>query len=260
MDLKIIVKKEILEGLRNYRFLIVAIGMLFFAVFDPVMNKLILPELLKSQFPNMSADIVNQMLVNTQTANIRGYLTHVYQISTLIISFTLSGLLAQEISEKTLIFPMSTGKRIEGLLLGKMIVYGGFLLLLTSFSILVNYAYSGVLFGFELPSVYPVLRAGLYLGIFMIFVLALLILFGALVRKPIPAGMLTLLVAYGVRAVGSLLNGHRFLPSGLLVEAEMLAVVPSEFIWGILASSIAMIAVLIGLSIYRMLHLEITRG
>ncbi len=260
MDIKAILKKEVLEGLRNYRFLILFIGILFFAIFDPLMNKLVLPEVLKSQFPNMPEEIMREMLITTQVASIRGYMNSVYQISTLIIAFTLSGIIAQEISGKTLILPVCAGKRYEEMLVAKGSVYGGFLLLATTISALINYGYAGVLFGFDLPSILPALRAGVLQGFYMLYVVFLLIFIGALTRKPITAGMLTLLAAYGTRVLGGIFNLHRYLPSGLLVEAELLAVAPSFTLWGSLISTLTIVIVLYGLTIIRLTNLELTRG
>ncbi len=260
MDIRTSIKKEVLEGLRNYRFLIITVSILFFAIFDPLMSKLVLPELLKSQFPNMPLDVMRQMLITSQAGNIRGYMGNVYQLSTLIITFSLSGLLAQELSEKTLILPISTGKRYEDVLAGKMIVYGIFLLLITTVSALVNYYYTGVLFGFQLPSALPALRAGLLMGVHMLYLLSLLLIFGSLLRKPIAAGMVTLLVVFSTRGIGSLFNIQRYLPSGLLVEAEMLAASPSVFLWGTLATTLALVIVLVCLTVIRLSNLELTRG
>jgi len=260
MGIKTVLKKEFLDALRNYRFLILAAGVLFFAIFDPIMSKLVLPELLKSQFPNMPIEVMNEMLMTTQAANIRSYMGNVYQISTLIITFTLSGLLAAEISERTLILPVSTGKRYDEILVAKIVIYGSFLLLVTTICALINYAYAGVLFGFSLPSAAPALRAGLLQGVHLLFVLALLIFLGSLVRKPIAAGLLTLLTVFITRALGSMLQIHRYLPSGLLVEAEMLALAPSPMLWGSLSATLALIVVLLCLSMIRLSNLELTRG
>jgi hypothetical protein len=220
---------------------------------------LVLPELLKNQFPNMPAEVMQEMLITTQVATIRGYMGNVYQISTLIITFTLSGIIAQEISGKTLIIPVCTGKRYDEMLLAKITVYGGFLILATTLSALINYGYAGALFDFELP-VLPALRAGILQGFYMVYVVALLIFTGSLVRKPITAGMLTLLAAYGTRILGSIFNLNRYLPSGLLVEAEMLAAAPSPFLWGSLASTLALVIVLLGFTIIRLTNIELTRG
>ncbi|UNC92196.1 hypothetical protein [Candidatus Contubernalis alkaliaceticus] len=257
MDIKAMIRKEIMDGLRNYRFLILLAGILFFAIFDPVMNKLVLPELLKSQFPNMTEEVMQGMLITTQNANIRAYLGDVFQISTLIIAFALSGIMAQEISDKTLIFPICSGKSYSGLLLAKLSVYGSVLVISSIFSAMVNYVYAGALFGFDLPSFMPVLRAGLFQGFYMVYVLALLIFIGSLVKKPVTAGLLVLIPAYGTRIMGDLLNINRYLPSGLLVEAEMLAVIPSVSWIGSLVSTLAVMVLLIGFTMIRLTKIEL---
>lgn len=260
MGIKATLKKEILEGLRNYRFPILFAGVLFFAIFDPLMNRLVLPEVLKSQFPYMPEEIMREMLDTTQVANIRGYMGSVYQISTLIIAFTLSGIIAQEINGKTLILPVCAGKRYDGILLSKLMVFGGFLFLTTTLSALINYGYTGALFGFDLPSVLPALRAGVLQGFYMLYVVALLFFIGSLVRKPIAAGMLTLLAIHGTQVMGSIFNLHRYLPSGILVEAELLAAASSPTLWGSLVSTLALVVVLCGLTIIRLTKLELTWG
>ena len=259
MDTKALIKKETLDGMRNYRFLIIFAAVIFFAIFDPIMNKLVLPEVLKSQFPNMPAEVMQEMLVTTQVANIRGYMNNVYQISSLVIAFALSGIVAQEISEKTLIFPVCMGKRYGEILLAKILVYGSFLFLATTVSALINYVYAGALFGFDLPS-WPAIRAGMLQGFYMIYLVALLMFMGSLVRKAIPAGLLTLVPAYGTRILGNLLDIDQYLPSGLLVEAEMLAVIPSSSLVGSLVSTLALVVLLLGFTIVRLTNLELTRG
>ena len=260
MDIKASLKKEMLDGVRNYRFLILFAGMLFFAILNPVMNKVFLPELLQSQFPGMTHEVMQEMLITTQLGNLRGYMGDVFQISTLIIAFTLSGMTASELSEKTLILPLTTGKRYTELLLAKLIVFGSFLLASATVSLLVNYLYSGVLFGFQLPSVVPVLRAGMLQGLYMLYVLGLLMLVGTLVKKPVATGLLVLIPAYGTRIIGDLLDIHRYLPSGLLIEAEMLAVLPAASLIGTILITLAAIVLMIGGTIIRLSNMELTRG
>lgn len=260
MNFKAIVKKEVLDGIRNYRFLILVISMLFFAVLNPVMNKLFLPEILQRQFPQITDEVLRAMLHNTQVANIRAYLKDVFQVGMIAIVFALSGVLAQEISEKTLILPLTTGKRYGELLLAKMLVYGNVLILGVIFSGLVAYFYAGILFGFDLPSALPVVRAGLLQGLYLVYVLALLLLVGSLIKKPIGTGLLTLVLAYGTRYIGDLFNVNRYLPSGLLVEGEMLAVIPSHTLIEPVIYTLALLVLLFGFTIIRLSKIELTRG
>ena len=65
------INKEIKYALRNSRFLILIIGFIFFAILTPVMTRLVLPEVLKSQFPGMSEQELKGMLDMTQLGCIR---------------------------------------------------------------------------------------------------------------------------------------------------------------------------------------------
>jgi len=261
MEIKTLLKKELLDGVRNYRFIIIFAAVFFFAILDPVLNKLVLPEVLRSQFPDMPEALMNEMLFTTQVANIRGFLGNVYQLSSLIIAFSISGIMAQEISEKTLIFPVCTGKSFASIVAAKLFVYGSCVITATTLGAMINYFYAGVLFEFGLPSAIPALRAGLLNGTYMIYMVAILIFMGALARKAIPAGLLTLLLYYGTRLIGDLFNIHNYLPSGLLIEAELLAAAPSlSFIAGSLATTVALIIILSSLTVVRLSSLELTRG
>ena len=261
MEIKTLLKKELLDGARNYRFIIIFAAVLFFAILDPILNKLVLPEVLRSQFADMPEELMNEMLFTTQVANIRGFLGNVYQLSSLIIAFTISGIMAQEISERTLIFPVCTGKSFASIISAKLFVYGCSVIIATTLGALVNYFYAGVLFEFDLHSAIPAIRAGLFNGIYMVYMIAILIFMGAMVRKAIPAALLTLLLFYGTRLIGDLFNIHNYLPSGLLVEAELLAVAPStSIIAGSLVTTAALIVILSSLTVIRLSNLELTRG
>ncbi len=260
MGIKAILYKEVLEGIRNYRFLILLSGCLFFAILDPVMSKFFLPEILISQFPNISPEVLQGMLETTQTGNIRTYLGNLFQLGTLVVAFTLSGLTAQELSDKTLVFPVCSGKRFGWLLLGKLLIYSPYLLLITTVSTLINYVYTGLLFGFELPSAMPALRAGLLYGGWMVYVLALLLLVGVIVKKPVGVGVVVLLLAFGTRILGNLFKADRWLPSGLLAEADLLAAVPTGIWGGAVVTTVALVAILTLLTSLRLEKMELMGG
>jgi ABC-2 type transport system permease protein len=260
LNIKGIIKKEILEGIRNYRFLIIFGGLLFFAILDPIMNKIVMPQLLKSQFPNMTLEAINDMLASNQISVIRGYLEDIFEIGTIIITFTLSGIVAQEISEKTLILPITTGKRYGHLIIGKVLVYGSILIFATTTSAIVNYIYSGVLYDFELFSLVPLLRAGLLQGLYMIFVLSIIILIGSFVRKTISTGLLTLIIAYGTTFLGSLFEINNYLPAGLLSEGKLLAVIPSLGMFKSILCTISIIIISMIVAVIRLSNMELTRG
>lgn len=260
MNSKAIIKSEILSGVRNYRFLIVFAAFLFFAVVTPVLTKLVLPGVLKSAYPDMSQEVLNAMLSMTHAESIRSYLGDIFQMGTLIISFLFAGVVAQEISEKTLILPVCAGKRFGEILVAKLLVNGTVLVLATTLAAMANYYYSGLMFEFSLPSMMPVLRAGLLQGIYMVFVLTMLMLIGSLVKKHLMTGLLALIPAYGMGLIGNLFRIDRFLPSGLIKEAQMLSLVPSTEMWQSIVATLAVIIVFVALTAIRLSKMELARG
>jgi hypothetical protein len=247
--------KEIRYGLRNSRFLILFSSVLFLAISAPIMNKVFLPMLMKSQLPGITEETLGEILDMTQTGSMRSYMGDLFEIGTIIIVFTLCGLLAQEIRDNTLVLPLCSGKRFHTVIGSKLLVFGCFLILTPLIATLINYLYAGILFSFDIGFT-PVLRSGLLLGAYMLFLITCLLFWGAVVRKPIAAGFLTCATIYGITIAGSLLKIDPFLPSGLLKEAQFLAVVPSPTLLQTLAITAGLILILYGATLLRLQKLE----
>jgi hypothetical protein len=249
------IRKEIIFGLRSSRFLILLTGLLFFAVSTPVMVKVLLPEILKSQFPGMSEQALADMLDMTQLGCIRSYMGDVFEIGSIIVAFTLCGLIAQEIKDNTLVLPLCSGKRFAGIVGAKFIVFGVMLVLAPTFAIIVDYLYSGLLFSFEI-GIMPIIRSGLLQGGYMLFLLASLIMWGSLTKKPIATGFLTLLTVFGTHFIGSTLKIQEFLPSGLLEEAQMLAVIPASTLIQTVCITVGIILTFTAITMLRLKSME----
>lgn len=253
------IKKEIIEGIRTYRFLIIMAIFLFFALMNPILNKLVLPEVLKSQFNGISEDMLSQMIVTSQRECVRGYLTDVFEIATIVVVLTLSAIIAGELKSKTFIFPICSRKDFATLILAKLIVYGSFLMLAPTVSALIDYAYSGALFGVDLPSTIPIVRSGLLQGLYYVYVLGLVMIAGSFAKKPMTAGLIALVPAYGTHILAQLLGAGGYTPSGLLSEAGMLAVTMSREIILPIVVTISAIVVLVVLTVIRLQALELAR-
>ena len=197
-------KKEFIYGIRHYRYLIVFAAFMFFAVVNPVMTKLVMPGLFKNHYPEMSSEMIESMLGMTHHDSVRGYLGDIFEMGTLIIAFLFSGIVAQEISERTFILPMCSGKRFREMIYSKFFVNGAILMFTAVTAALTNYFYSGVFFGSTIESAAYVLWAGLFQGVYMLYLLAWLILVGSLVRKRMMTGFIVLIPAYGTMLVGNL--------------------------------------------------------
>jgi len=253
------IKKELLEGSRAYKFLIIFAVFVFFALMDPILNKMVLPEVLKSQFNNIGNDMLNQMLVTSQRDCVRGYLTDAFQIATLVVVLSLSSLVAGEIKNKTFIFPICSKNDFATLIISKMVVYGTYLILVATTCTLIDYAYAGALFGWDLPSVLPVLRSGLLQGIYYVYVLTLIMLAGSFISKPITAGLVALIPAYGTHIISQLFNVSGFTPSGLIEESELIAYNISTNIAMPIIVTIVLSVMFIILTVIRLEKLELSR-
>ncbi len=247
--------KEYKYAVRNNKVLILFASFFFFALLTPMMTKIFLPEILKSQFPGMNEETLHAMLDMSQTGSLRSYLGDIFEIGTLIIAFSLCGLVAQEIKENTLVMPLCAGRRFGSIIAAKMIVFGSLLLIVPTLALLTSYVYAGLLFSFEVDPL-PILVAGLLQGIYMNFLLSCLLFFGSVIKKPIAAGFISLGLVYLIQMAGGLFDIHKYLPSGILAHAGQLTSQMTSALFIPLAVTIALIASLLFLTNIRLKTLE----
>lgn len=208
-------KKEWIFASRSGRLFILSMSFMFLAVLTPIMLKVLIPEIFRMQFPNLPIEEINRMINASQLTAIQGFMSDLFELGMIIVVFTLCSIMAQEIRDNTLVFPIVSGNKFVNIIGSKMIFFGGVLGLLVTISILICYAYAGILFEFEV-ALQDVLYAGLLQGSYFLFIVSNLIMWGALLKRTLPTGFVTLVVAYLLQAVGGLLDIHAYLPSGLI--------------------------------------------
>lgn len=208
-------KKEWIFASRSGRLFILIMSFMFLAVLTPIMLKVLIPEIFRMQFPNLPIEEINRMINASQLTAIQGFMSDLFELGMIIVVFTLCSIMAQEIRDNTLVFPIVSGNKFINIIGSKMIFFGVVLGMLVTVSIFICYAYAGILFEFEVP-LQDVLYAGFLQGIYFLFIISNLILWGALLKRTLPTGFVTLVVAYLLQAVGGLLNIHAYLPSGLI--------------------------------------------
>lgn len=208
--------KEIMEGIRTKKFLIIAIGFMFFAVADPVLLKLT-PEILKSQMKGVDFSSAIEL---TQKAAILNFTNDLYQLVSLIIALTLMGIISSEINEKSFVIPFSIGGKASGIILSKFFVYSVFVVILTVISISTAYWYSGIIFKNSSVDYIMVLKAGFLYGLFFIFLLSIIILFSSLFKKNIITAIASVIIIYTMPITNSLFTFGKYLPINLLKMAE----------------------------------------
>lgn len=248
-------KKELLFGLRNHKFLIIIATFLFFAFSIPVMVKYLLPSVLRSQFPGMSDADLAMMIDISQMGSMTNYMENVFEIGLLVIGFSLAGLIAQEIKENTLVLSICSGERYQTIALSKMIVFGSLLFVTSMVSILLTYVYSGLVFEIDLGWV-EILKAGFLDGIYLLFLLSLILFYGVITKKGIATGLLSIGTTYMISLIGGLFDLHHLLPSGLHMEATRFQNVWSMDTWLPLIVTLGLMGVLYVLTVYRLKTME----
>lgn len=247
--------KEWRYALRSGQLLILCASFLFFALATPLLLKLVLPQVLSSRSLGEAIPDLSGLLSLTQLDCMRTYLGDVFEIGVIIIAFTLCGLTASEIKDNTWVLPLTAGKRLATMVMAKLLVFGLALILIPLLALLADYVYSGLLCGFEI-GVLPVIYSGLLQGSYMFFLLPCLLMWGALVKKPIAAGFLTLATAYGIHFISSLLGWQQWTPAGLLLAAQQLSPVATTAILLPLLATILFSLLLLAVTLMQLKRLE----
>ncbi|QOR33635.1 hypothetical protein IMX26_08950 [Clostridium sp. 'deep sea'] len=242
-----IFKKEIIEAIRSYRFLVILFGIALFALLDPIMLKL-LPKIMQSQFEGLD---ISQLISLNQPNAALNYYKNLQQIGSIIICFALMKIIAGELKEKTAIIPYCNSLSFSKMVFAKFTVYTLYLLSAVVLSSIINYLYASTLFSGERFSFIASVKSGVLFGLYFSFLATCLMFFGALFKKPNVAALCSVVIALFTPALGSLFKVASYLPSGLLDEAQLL--IPY-----LTTSGLSSLIVTIGLS-FSLLFLTIFR-
>ncbi len=247
------VKKEWMELIRSYRLLILAVGLIVFAVFDAIMLKLT-PMILETQASGI--DFSTLIEINHRAA-LRNYMGSLFEISSLIIALSLMGIISNELKEKTLVIPYTSGSNIEGIVCAKVFVYVSIMISFSVIGMLFNHYYGCILFGIQITNIFVIIKSGLLYGLFFSFLVTLTIFLSSFFKKPLVAGLLSLLIIYILPTMSNLLNIKKYSPAFLLEEAKYLSLLPSSDMNMSILWTVALIILLTLGTIQRLKSLEI---
>lgn len=242
-------KKEFMESIRQYKFIMLAFGIMLFALLDPIMLKL-LPNILKNQLP---ADI-SSLFVVTQKSAVQGYIKDLNQIGLLFIVFIFSGTLSDEIYNQKLVFPYSKGARPVSIVLAKFLNYFLAVCIFTVLGFLVNYYYVTILFSkspLDLSSLMPSI---LLVILYFTFNIVLTLFFSSIFKRGLVGGILALVVSISTMPAAGLKLAGKYIPYKLISDAN-------EFTLDGSGTTIAVVVivslVLIALTVIRMNKVEV---
>ncbi|AGK96353.1 hypothetical protein [Clostridium pasteurianum] len=249
---KAYIKKEILEALRQYKYLIIAVGIILFAVSGPIMLKL-MPIILKSQ-SGIDANAINADKLMTIQYCLQSFISSLYQISIMFIVFTVCTSIAEEITLQKLVFPYSKGASPLFIVISKFINYSISVLVLTTVGIFINHYYAGILFKSSDVTTSKLFTVSLLVSLYFIFNIALVLFFSSFIKKSLPAGIVTLVIGYASAVIIKLPQIDKFIPYKLINDSSALTFNDTTF-------TVFFTAILTGVfliaTVYRMNHVEI---
>lgn len=213
------VRREIIEGIRTYKFLVLAIGIVLYAVLDPVMLK-ILPKLLENQTPGLD---ISKLMAFDQKAAVQNYMKSLTQIGILAAAFTFMKSTSEELKNGTLVQSIISGLKPSVWIGAKILVYGTTLLLLATAGMLLNAAYAGSLFGSGGIDYIAVIKSGLWFGLYFVMLLCVEIFTGCLTKSPAVTAIAGLAVAWLLPPFTGLLGIQHYSPVMLLNDANALS-------------------------------------
>lgn len=246
-------KKEILESVRTNKYLILFIGIVFWALLDPLMLKL-LPLLMKNYLP---PDIAVMFSTFTRDTAFQTFLNDLFQIGTLFIAFTLMGLLSNEVSLKKLVFPYSRGANPAGVVLAKYIHYTVTISLFILIAFLTNYFYINRLFTGGILSIGIVLKSSLLYILYYSVLLSILLYLSSLLKRGIIAGITVLVLGYTLSIFNQFKVVRAYLPNYLLFKAADIGYIFDNSLIPTVIISFCIIILLIFLSILRMKKIDV---
>lgn len=214
-------KKEVLESLRQYRYLVLIIGIFFFAILDPIMYKL-LPDILKSQLSSdkNTLNALSALFNPSVKVILQNFNKDLFQIGNLVVVFTLCGTFSEEISTKKFVFPYAKGAFPWEITLAKLIHYTIVISLIVICGYLLDYYYANLLFKGGTVKLYRVFVASFLICIYYIFNIILTMFFSSIAKKGIISGIVVLGISY----LSALLNGIKqisiFSPYNLVATAS----------------------------------------
>lgn len=246
-------KKEILESIRTNKYLILFIGIVFWALLDPLMLKL-LPLLMKNYLP---PDIAVMFSTFTRDTAFQTFLNDLFQIGTLFIAFTLMGLLSNEVSLKKLVFPYSRGANPAGVVLAKYIHYTVTISLFILIAFLTNYFYINRLFTGGILSIGIVLKSSLLYILYYSVLLSILLYLSSLLKRGIIAGITVLVLGYTLSIFNQFKVVRAYLPNYLLLKAADIGYIFDNSLISTVIISFCIIILLVFLSILHMKKIDV---
>lgn len=213
MTFKAYFRKEFVEGIRQYRYLIFAIGIILFAILDPIMLKL-LPSFISNKIPN---NLITRLFKFNPRDALANYIKDLFQISTLFIIFSNAGSINEEIYSQKIVLPFSKGANKIQIVLAKYFNTAIAICFFLFIGLTLNQYYANLLFEGQKLSFSHIICVFYLLCIYYLFVISLTLFFSSLTKKNITAGILTCTFVYSAAFISQFEKLKKFSPYNLIL-------------------------------------------
>jgi ABC-2 type transport system permease protein len=204
-----LLKKEILEQLRTYRLLIVGGIFLFFGLSTPILLKY-LPEIIKLAGEQIPVEIPPP----TAIQSLAEFAGTIGQIGVLVAVLVSMGVIANELKNGTAFMTLSKPVTHSAFVNAKFIAMSLTFIVSLILSALCCYAYTVWIIG--PASFLPFIAQTLLLGLFLLFCLAVTVLFSSFFKSSLAAGGLAIAVIIGQQVISSIPYIGNYFPGKIL--------------------------------------------
>ena len=229
-----LLKKELKEQIKTYRLVIVAGVFLFFGITTPLMLKY-LPEILKLA----GDDMVIEVPAPTAAAAIAEYSGTIGQIGVLVVVLIAMGCIANELRHGTIMMTLSKPVSRTAFVFSKLAAMS--ITFLASMIVASVFCYAYTVWLIESADVMSFIGMNLLLGLFLIFCLAVTMLFSSLFRNSLAAGGVSLGILVAQGGLSAIPYFGDYMPSKITSWGNELVAGGTESYWWALVITIVLI-------------------
>lgn len=245
-------KKEVLESIRQSRYIIFLAGFGIWSILNPLTLKF-LPNLIGDQLPQELLDL----MIPDRIGAIQNFISDIFSLVILFVIFPLMGILADEVGRQRLMLPSSKGMEVPGMVLAKSLHYNLVICIMVLMGFSINFYYTGILFGDGGVTFAHMLGSAIMVMLYFVFVISLLLFVSSLVRKGIIAGLIVLVSSYFMPVLLNIGSIKEYLPYYLVQRAGDISNVFDGTTLPAIVVTLLLIVSLNALSIWRMKQVEV---
>ncbi len=235
-----LLKKELKEQVKTYRLLIVGAIFVFFGLTTPLLLKY-LPQIIKLAGTDIPMDIPAPTAVQSLTE----YAGTIGQLGVLMTVLVAMGAIATEVQRGTAVMTLSKPVTRAAFVNAKLIATSATFMVSMVAASLFCYVYTILLI--EPAAFIPFVGLNLLVGVFLVFCLAVTLLFSSLFRSSLAAGGVAIAVLIGQAVLSALPTVGDYFPGKLLAWGNaLLAGGGKDYWWALGVTGVGIIACLYG--------------